>query len=273
MSKAKPMSVSIHPTAIIDAKATLGDQVSIGPYCVVGPHVVLGDRVKLHAHVVIDGRTTLGADSEVYPFAVLGAPPQHTRFAGEDSTLEIGHHCVIREHVTMHPGTAIDSMRTRVGNHGLFLVASHVAHDCVVGDHAIFANNASLGGHAKIGDHVMMGGFATVQQWCRVGDHAMVASQTAVDSDVIPFGIAVGNRACLTGMNVIGMARRGFSEDSISSVRSLYKDLFRGRGVFRDRLERARQTYSHGAEAAHIFAFLETAGRNGICQAGAIQAG
>lgn len=266
------MPVSIHSTAIVDARAALGEQVSIGPYCVVGPDVVLGDRVTLHAHVVVEGRTTLGADSEVYPFAVLGAPPQHTRFAGEESTLEIGHHCVIREHVTMHPGTAIDSMQTRVGNHGLFLVASHVAHDCVVGDHAVFANNASLGGHVKIGDHVMMGGFATVQQWCRVGDHAMVASQTAVDSDVIPFGVAVGNRACLTGINVIGLGRRGFSEESISRLRGLYKDLFRGGGVFRDRLDVARRAYGDSAEAQRIFAFLENAGRNGICQAAARQA-
>jgi UDP-N-acetylglucosamine acyltransferase len=151
----------------------------------------------------------------------------------------------------------------------LFLVASHVAHDCVVGDHAIFANNASLGGHAKIGNHVMMGGFATVQQWCRVGDHAMVASQTAVDSDVIPFGIAVGNRACLTGINVIGMGRRGFSDESISRLRSLYRELFRGRGVFKDRLDAARLFYHNSAEAAQIFAFLDEAGRNGICQAAA----
>lgn len=261
------MTVSIHPTAIVDAGAALGEQVTIGPYCVIGRNVVLGDRVTLHAHVVVEGRTTLGEGSEVYPFAVLGAPPQHTRFAGEESTLEIGHHCVIREHVTMHPGTAIDSMRTSIGNHGLFLVASHVAHDCVVGDHAIFANNASLGGHAKIGNHVMMGGFATVQQWCRVGDHAMVASQTAVDSDVIPFGIAVGNRARLTGINVIGMERRGFSGDSISRLRSLYRELFRGRGVFKDRLDIARLSYDASTEASQIFAFLDTAGRNGVCQA------
>jgi len=261
------MSVQIHPTAIVDANAKLGVDVQVGPYCVIGPDACLGDRARLLSHVVIAGRTSLGADCEVHPFAVLGHPPQHTRYAGEDSTLEIGHDCVIREHVTMHPGTAIDAMTTRVGNHGLFLVASHVAHDCVVGDHAIFANNAALGGHAKIGNHVMMGGFATVQQWCRVGDHAMVASQTAVDSDVIPFSIAVGNRACLTGINVIGLGRRGFSEDSIAALRGLYRDLFRGSGVFRDRLGAARATYEGNQEAAQVFAFIDGAGRNGVCQA------
>lgn len=265
------MSVSIHPTAIVDPKAELGADVHVGPYCVIGADVTLGDRTRLHAHVVIDGHSSLGANCEVYPFAVLGQPPQHTRYEGEASTLEIGHHCVIREHVTMHPGTAIDSMTTRVGNHGLFLVASHVAHDCVVGDHVIFANNASLGGHAKIGSHVMMGGFATVQQWCRVGDHAMVASQTAVDSDVIPFAIAVGNRACLTGINVIGLSRRGFDEETVASLRSLYRDLFRGGGVFRDRLDAARAAYEGNAAASQVFDFIEVAGRNGVCQAARTQ--
>jgi len=261
------MPVTIHPTAIVNENAMLGEDVIVGPFCMVGPHVVLGDRVHLHSHVVVEGRTTLGADSEVFPFAVLGCPPQHTRFADEPSTLEIGHDCIIREHVTMHPGTAIDAMKTTVGSHGMFLVASHVAHDCVVGDHAIFANNASLGGHAKIGDHVMMGGFATVQQWCRVGDHAMVASQTAVDSDVIPFGIAVGNRACLTGINVIGLGRRGFSEDSIATLRSLYRSLFRGKGVFSEKLAVARDEFAGSEEAAKLFAFLDGVGRNGVCQA------
>lgn len=261
------MPVTIHPTAIVHDHAKLGEDVHVGPFCMVGSDVTLGDRVRLHSHVVIDGRTSLGADSEVFPFAVLGCPPQHTRFAGEPSTLEIGHHCVIREHVTMHPGTAIDAMKTTVGNHGMFLVASHVAHDCVVGDHAIFANNASLGGHAKIGSHVMMGGFATVQQWCRVGDHAMVASQTAVDSDVIPFGIAVGNRACLTGVNVIGLGRRGFSDEDIALLRALYRSLFRGEGLFSDKLTAAREEFSGNEKADEVFAFLEAAGRNGVCQA------
>jgi len=261
------MPVVIHPTAIIDPGARLGADVEVGPFCVIGANVVLGDRVRLLSHVVIDGHTTLGADCEVHPFAVLGHPPQHTRYAGEASTLEIGHHCVIREHVTMHPGTAIDSMTTRIGNHGLFLVASHVAHDCVVGDHVIFANNASLGGHVKIGHHVMMGGFATVQQWCRVGDHAMVASQTAVDSDVIPFAIAVGNRASLTGINVIGLSRRGFDDEAVAALRTLYRQLFRGNGVFRDRLSAARIAYEGNVQAAEIFAFIDAAGRNGVCQA------
>jgi UDP-N-acetylglucosamine acyltransferase len=261
------MSVAIHPTAIVEKGAQLGSDVTVGPYCVIGPHARIGDKVVLHAHVVIDGRTSLGDRCAVFPFAVLGCPPQHVRYAGEESTLEIGSDCVIREHVTMHPGTAIDAMRTRVGDHGLFLAASHIAHDCVVGSHAIFANNASLGGHAKIGQNVMMGGFATVQQWCRVGDHAMVGSQTAVDSDVIPFAIAVGNRAKLTGINVIGLERRGFDADQIVMIRSLYKTIFRGKGVFADRLAAARVAHAGNHMADEVFAFIDGAGRNGICQA------
>ena len=267
------MSVSIHPTAIVDPRADIGQDVQIGPYCVIGAGAVLGDRVVLKSHVVIEGHTSLGAECEVFPFAVLGCAPQHTRYAGEDSTLEIGKACVIREHVTMHPGTAIDAMKTVVGDNGLFLAATHVAHDCVVGDNAIFANNAALGGHAKIGSNVMLGGFATVQQWCRVGDHAMIGSQTAVDSDVIPFGIAVGNRAKLTGINVIGLGRRGFSEESITRLRALYKDLFRGTGVYKDRLKAAQANYLGHAEAQTVFDFLNETSKNGICQAPRRQAG
>ena len=163
------MTQTIHSTAIIAAKAKIGADVKIGPYCVIGDDAVIGDGAHLHSHVVIEGHTSLGAGCEVYPFAALGCAPQHTRYENEPSRLVIGKNCVIREHVTMHPGTAIDAMETVVGDHGLFFAGAHVAHDCVVGNNVIFANNASLGGHVKIGDHVMLGGFAAVQQWCRVG--------------------------------------------------------------------------------------------------------
>ena len=261
------MSVIIHPTAIVDGKAALGSNVEIGAYSIVGPHVQLGDGVRLHSHVVIEGRTQIGAGTEIYPFAVLGCPPQHSRYAGEPSTLEIGAHNVIREHVTMHPGTAIDAMKTVVGDNGLFLAATHVAHDCVVGNHAIFANNAALGGHVKIGDHVMLGGFASVQQWCRVGDHAMIASQTAVDSDVIPFSIAVGNRAVLTGINMVGLSRRGFAQADIDLLRHAFRDLFQNNGLFAERLQRLRDTYNNSPEVSAVISFIDAAGKNGICHA------
>jgi UDP-N-acetylglucosamine acyltransferase len=256
----------IHPTAIIDAAAQLGSGVTIGAYSVVGPHVTLGDGVKLHSHVVIDGYTTVGAGCEVWSFAVLGATPQHTRYDGEPSELHIGANCVIREHVTMHPGTAIGAMQTIVGNNGLFFAGAHVAHDCVVGDHVIFANNAALGGHVEIGDHVMLGGFAAVQQWCRVGAHAMVGAHSLVDADVMPFTIAAGNRATLSGINVIGLERRGFSPEIIAGLRDLFRNLIRGNGLFATRLAAVQERFSGTAEYDAVFEFIKTAGRNGVCQ-------
>ena len=257
---------TIHPTAIIDAAAQLGSGVTIGAYSVVGPHVTLGDGVKLHSHVVIDGYTTVGAGCEVWPFAVLGATPQHTRYAGEPSELHIGANCVIREHVTMHPGTAIGAMQTIVGDNGLFFAGAHVAHDCVVGDHVIFANNAALGGHVEIGDHVMLGGFAAVQQWCRVGAHAMVGAHSLVDADVMPFTIAAGNRATLSGINVIGLERRGFSPEIIVGLRDLFRNLIRGNGLFATRLAAVQERFAGTAEYDAVFEFIKTAGRNGVCQ-------
>ena len=257
---------TIHPTAIIDAAAQLGSGVTIGAYSVVGPHVTLGDGVQLHSHVVIDGYTTVGAGCEVWPFAVLGATPQHTRYAGEPSELHVGANCVIREHVTMHPGTAIGAMQTIVGNNGLFFAGAHVAHDCVVGDHVIFANNAALGGHVEIGDHVMLGGFAAVQQWCRVGAHAMVGAHSLVDADVMPFTIAAGNRATLSGINVIGLERRGFSPEIIAGLRDLFRNLIRGNGLFATRLAALQERFAGTAEYDAVFEFIKTAGRNGVCQ-------
>ena len=257
---------TIHPTAIIDAAAQLGSGVTIGAYSVVGPHVTLGDGVKLHSHVVIDGYTTVGAGCEVWSFAVLGATPQHTRYDGEPSELHIGANCVIREHVTMHPGTAIGAMQTIVGNNGLFFAGAHVAHDCVVGDDVIFANNAALGGHVEIGDHVMLGGFAAVQQWCRVGAHAMVGAHSLVDADVMPFTIAAGNRATLSGINVIGLERRGFSPEIIAGLRDLFRNLIRGNGLFATRLAAVQERFSGTAEYDAVFEFIKTAGRNGVCQ-------
>lgn len=257
---------TIHPTAIIDAAAQLGSGVTIGAYSVVGPHVTLGDGVKLHSHVVIDGYTTVGAGCEVWSFAVLGGTPQHTRYDGEPSELHIGANCVIREHVTMHPGTAIGAMQTIVGNNGLFFAGAHVAHDCVVGDHVIFANNAALGGHVEIGDHVMLGGFAAVQQWCRVGAHAMVGAHSLVDADVMPFTIAAGNRATLSGINVIGLERRGFSPEIIAGLRDLFRNLIRGNGLFATRLAAVQERFSGTAEYDAVFEFIKTAGRNGVCQ-------
>jgi UDP-N-acetylglucosamine acyltransferase len=260
------MDQNIHSTAIVDQRALLGANVEVGAYSIVGPNVTLGDQVKLHSHVVIDGHTKIGSGCEIFPFAMLGGAPQHTRFNGEPSELHIGQNCLIREHVTMHPGTAIDAMKTIVGDNGLFFVGAHVAHDCVVGNNVIFANNAALGGHVKIGDHVMLGGFAAVQQWCRIGAHSMIGAHSLVDADVIPFAIATGNRATLSGINVIGLERRGFSPEIINGLRDLFRNLIRGGGLFSARLAAAETQYMGTVEYEAVFEFINTAGRNGVCQ-------
>ena len=260
------MATSIDPTAVISSSAQLGNDVTVGPYCIIGDNVAIDDNVRLHSHVVIDGHTTIGAGCEIFPFAVLGARPQHTRYGNEPSRLIIGKRCVIREHVTMHPGTAIDAMETIIGNHGLFFAGAHVAHDCVVGDHVIFANNAALGGHVKIGDHAMLGGFAAVQQWCRVGAHSMVGAQSLVDADIIPFCVAAGNRAKLSGINVIGLERRGFSPKTVTALRDFFKIFVRGNGLFASRLDEVREKFTGEAVFDMLFNFIDNAGRNGICQ-------
>ncbi len=260
------MTGSIHPLAIVDPLAKLGTGIKIGAYSVIGPNAILGDNVKLHSHVVIQGHTSLDSGCEVFPFAVLGGAPQHTRYAGEESCLRIGKNCVIREHVTMHPGTAIDAMETVVGDNGLFFAGAHVAHDCVVGSNVIFANNASLGGHVKIGDHVMLGGFAAVQQWCRVGAHSMIGAHSLVDADIIPYCVAVGNRAKLSGVNVIGLERREFSAETINRLRDLFRHLIRGNGLFSSRLSEVRNQFQGHAECELVLEFIENAGRNGVCQ-------
>ena len=260
------MTSLIDATALIGSSAQLGANVTIGPYCIIGENVVIGDNTRLHSHVVIDGHTTIGEGCEIFPFAVLGKPPQHTRYDNEPSRLIIGKRCVIREHVTMHPGTAIDAMKTSVGDFGLFFAGTHVAHDCVVGDNVIFANNAALGGHVKIGDHVMLGGFSAVQQWCRVGAHSMVGAHSLVDADIIPFCIAAGNRAKLSGINVIGLERRGFSTETVNALRGLFRSLVRGNGLFARRLEEVREQFIGQPEFDMMFDFIDNAGRNGICQ-------
>jgi UDP-N-acetylglucosamine acyltransferase len=166
----------------------------------------------------------------------------------------------------MHPGTAIDAMETIIGDHGLFFAGAHVAHDCVVGNNVIFANCASLGGHVKIGDHVMLGGFAAVQQWCRVGPHAMVGAHSLVDADIIPYCIAAGNRASLSGINVIGLSRRGFAPATVNALRDLFRQLIRGHGLFTSRLQDVKAHFAGQPEFDLLFDFIDSAGRNGVCQ-------
>lgn len=220
------MTESIHPTAIIEPGAKLGKNVKIGPYCCVGSDVELGDDVHLVSHVCIAGKTKIGDRTQIFPFASIGHRPQDLKYKDEPSTLTIGTDNTIREYVTIQPGTQGGGMLTKVGNHCLFMASSHVAHDCILGDHIILANNATLGGHVTIEDHVIIGGMSAIHQFVRLGSHAMIGGMSGVEQDVIPFGVVTGDRARLSGLNLIGLKRRGFSSSEINELREAYRFVF-----------------------------------------------
>jgi UDP-N-acetylglucosamine acyltransferase len=256
--------MSIHPTAIVAPGARIGPDARIGPYCVIGEHVEIGEGCELVSHVVIDGHTTLGPRCRLHPFVVLGHPPQDLRYAGEPSRLTVGHDCVLREHVTMHTGTPKGGLHTRVGHHGFFMVNAHVAHDCVVGDHVTLVNNVMLAGHAEIGDHVIMGGGAAVHQFLRVGQGAFIGGLAAVEHDVIPYGMALGNRAYLGGLNLVGLKRRGVSRSDLHAIRAAYRGLFEAEGTLADNLDRVAAEFSDQPQVAEIVAFLRAGGRRSV---------
>jgi UDP-N-acetylglucosamine acyltransferase len=236
-------SLTIHPTAIVDKNAVLGAGVRIGPYCIVGPNVKLGDNVELVSHVSIDGRTSIGAGTRIFPFASIGHQPQDLKFHGEESYLEIGERNTIRESVTINPGTEGGGLYTRIGNDCLLMACSHVAHDCQVGNNVVLANYVGLAGHSIVGDHVGFGGICAVRQFVRIGHHAFIGAQSMIDADVIPYGLAVGNRARLGGLNLVGLKRRGFDRDAIHSLRSAYRMIFSQEGTLRERVEDAAEMF------------------------------
>lgn len=259
--KADPVSqdnsIFVHPTAVVESGAELGNGVRIGPFCHVGPNVVLGDRVELISHVVVTGDTTIGEGTRVFPNAVLGTEPQNTAYKGERTTLVIGRNNTIREGVTMHIGTGNSRGETVVGDNCMFLAYSHVAHDCVLGDHVTFSNNVMIGGHSTIGDRVIVGGGAGIHQFCNVGHHAFVGGIAAVVHDVIPYGMVVGNRAYLAGLNLVGMKRSGMSKEEINMLRHVYRELFAENGcTLRENARRLQQTYADQPAVRDIAHFI-----------------
>lgn len=259
------MTIDVHPTAIVADGAELADGVVIGPFCTVGASVKLGPNTRLVSHVVIDGVTELGADNTVYPFAMLGGPPQHTAYKGEPTRLVVGDRNLIREHATMNIGTAAGGGITRVGSDGLYMIESHVGHDCVVGDQVILTKQATLGGHCEIGDYVIVGGLAAVHQRTRVGRHAMIGGLAAVVKDVIPYGSVWGNHAHLEGLNLLGLKRRGFSRETINTMRAAYRLLFADEGTFQERLDDTVETYSDCAEVMEIIDFIRADASRPLC--------
>jgi UDP-N-acetylglucosamine acyltransferase len=256
----------IHPTAIVAPGAILADDVVIGAYCIVGERVELGAGVRLMSHVVIDGRTTIGDGTRIFPFASIGFEPQDLKYRGEDSSLIVGRNNTIREYVTMNPGTEGGGMVTRVGDDGLFMIGVHVAHDCQIGDHVIMANNATLAGHVVVEDFALLGGLSAVHQFVRIGRHAMIGGMSGVERDVIPYGQVMGDRARLSGLNIIGMQRQGFSREDIQGLRSAYQFLFSAEGTFSDRVNEAADRFGGIRPVDDIIAFIRADSSRAICQ-------
>jgi UDP-N-acetylglucosamine acyltransferase len=258
--------MSVHPSAIIHDCAKIGADVKIGPWSIVGPDAVLGDGVELISHAVITGHTEIGAGTVVHPFAVLGSHPQHLAHDKSAVTrLIIGERNQIREHVTMHTGTVKGGAVTRVGNDCLFMVGSHVAHDCVVGNNVVMANNASLGGHVQVGDFVFLGGLCGVHQFARIGRYSFVGGAAMVTKDVIPYGSVWGNHARLEGLNLVGLKRRGFSRDLILSLRTAYRMMFADEGTLQERLDDVLENFSDVAQIVEIVNFIREDSNRPIC--------
>jgi UDP-N-acetylglucosamine acyltransferase len=256
----------IHPTAIVAPGAVLAEDVAVGPYCIVGGEVRLRAGVVLRSHVVVDGRTTIGEGTQIFPFASIGLEPQDLKYRGERSSLTIGRNNTIREYVTMNPGTEGGGMVTQVGDNGLFMVGVHIAHDCQVGDHVILANNATLGGHVVVEDYAFLGGLSAIHQFVRIGRHAMIGGMSGVERDVIPYGQVMGDRARLTGLNIIGMQRRGFSREDIQGLRNAYQFLFSADGTFSDRVSETAERFGDIGPVADILAFIRADSSRAICQ-------
>jgi UDP-N-acetylglucosamine acyltransferase len=249
-------TAEIHPSAVVEDGAEIGANCRIGAYCVVGPRVRLAETVTLMSHVAVAGVTAIGAGTIVWPFASIGQIPQDLKFRGEETELRIGARNRIREHTTMNTGTAGGGGVTQVGDDNLFMMSTHVAHDCRIGNHVIMANNATLAGHCVVEDFVIMGGLSAAHQHVRLGRGAMIGGLAAVAADVIPYGSVAGERAQLMGLNLVGLKRRSTSRSDIHELRSAFALLFGPEGTLQSRVARVAETYPENDLVREIVAFV-----------------
>jgi UDP-N-acetylglucosamine acyltransferase len=257
MDEARVMGEGLHPTAIVEDGARLGEGVRVGPYCHVGADVVLGDGVELKSHVVVAGRTSIGARTIVFPFASLGHHAQDLKYKGEEASLAIGSDCLIREGVTMNAGTEGGGGETVIGNRCAFLANSHVGHDSRLGDGVVLSNNVMIAGHVSVGNHVIMGGGAAVIQFTRIGDNAFVGGLAGLENDLIPFGMVMGNRAKLNGLNLVGLKRHGYPREEIHALRAAYRELFdSSEGTLRQRAEALAGAHEAGTLVRRVTDFI-----------------
>ena len=258
----------IHKTAIVSDKAQISKNVEIGAFCVVGDNVKIEEGTILKSHVVIDGNTTIGKNNIIFPFATVGLVPQDLKFAGEQSQLIIGDNNTIREHVTIHLGTKDGGMITKIGNNCLLMVGVHIAHDCLIGNNVILANNATLAGHVHVGNNVVIGGLSAVHQFVRIGGGAMIGGMSGVENDVIPFGLVMGERAHLAGINLVGMKRQNISRDEIHALRNFYKQVFENDGDnnFLNRVKEISQDFSQNSTIKEVINFINSETSRSFCK-------
>ena len=254
----------IHKTAIIDSNAKISENVIIGPYTIIGPDVVIGEGTVIQSNVNITGNTSIGKYNQIYPFASIGNDPQDLKFKGEKTLLEIGDNNKIREYVTINPGTEGGGGKTKVGNNCLFMVSSHIAHDCIVGDNVILANNVPLGGHAHVDNNAIIGGNSAVQQFTRVGKFAMIGGMCGVVRDVIPYGIAHGNRSILQGLNLIGLRRKNIPNKEILSLSEAYKIIFKNENLT-ENLSNLSNDLRKNELVSEVVNFIEKDKKRPIC--------
>ncbi len=257
----KEQEVSIHSTAIVHPKARIAEGVEIGPYSVIGEHVAIGRDTKIASHVLIEGWTTIGERNQVYSFSSIGTPPQDTGYKGEETKVVIGDDNIIREFATIHRATIKEGRITSIGNRNFLMAYIHVAHDCKLGNNIIMANNAAFGGHVIVEDYAVLGALVGIHQFVRVGAYSMIGGQSAVVLDVPPYVNATGNRAQLYGLNLVGLKRKGFSEQVINDLKKAYKIIFRSGLTQDDAFKKAIEEFPDTMEVGYLVNFMQSSKR------------
>jgi len=254
----------IHNTSVINKKAKISNKVNIGPFCNIGPNVELSEGVELISNVHIEGNTIIGKNTKIFPFASIGTQPQDLKFNNEENSLLIGEQNIIREYVTINPGTEGGGSKTIIGNNCLFMISSHIAHDCIIGDNVIIANNVPLGGHVTIEDSVVIGGNSAVQQFTRIGRLAMIGGMTGVLKDVTPFGLSIGNRNYLQGLNLIGLRRKKYDNKKIMGLDKAYKEIFSSKNLH-ENLSKINGEHKDNELVSEVIRFIEKDKKRPIC--------
>ena len=254
----------IHKTAVIDKNARIDANVEIGPYCVIGPNVEIGQDTKIQSHVSITGYTTIGKENKIYPFASIGNDPQDLKYKGEKTELVIGDGNTIREYTTINTGTVGGGGLTKIGDNSLLMIGVHIAHDCIIGDNVVIANSAAIAGHAEIGDQVIIGGNCGVQQFTRIGKMAMIGGMTGVSRDVIPYGVSLGNRNYLDGINIIGLRRKKISNKDIICLSDAYKEIFKTESL-NENLSKLNGDFKDNIFVQEIIDFINKDKKRPIC--------